>query len=130
MRARRVAGRMTVAAAPSSFAHCIHPAMKKIAIVTAVFIFVLVLTKIANDVPPDPAPGAAFSLKAQHVVQCTQTEITLVNSHGQPTHLETDSNWPDCSTYQKDQAMDFYLSRGEKTHFLSIEPTSWWRKAM
>jgi hypothetical protein len=87
--------------------------MKKIAIVTAVFIFVLVLTKIANDVPPDPAPGAAFSLKAQHVVQCTPTEITLVNSHGQPTHLETDSNW-----------------RGEKTHFLSLEPTSWWRKAM
>lgn len=104
--------------------------MKKIAIVTAVFIAVLVLTKIANQVPPDPTPGTAFSLKAQHVVACSQNEITLVNNHGQPTHLETDSGWPDCSTYQKDEVMDFYLSRGEKTHFMSKETTSWWRKAM
>lgn len=104
--------------------------MKKIAIVTAVFIAVLVLTKIANQVPGDPTPGAAFSLKAQHVVACSQNEITLVNNHGQPTHLETDSNWPDCSSYSKDEVMDFYLSRGDKTHFLSKETTSWWRKAM
>jgi hypothetical protein len=104
--------------------------MKKIAVITAVFVFVLVLTKIANDVPAESPSGAAFSLRAQHVVQCTQSEITLVGSHGQPTHLETDGAWPDCSTYQKDQVMDFYLSRGEKTHFLSLEPSSWWRKAM
>jgi hypothetical protein len=108
----------------------INSSMKKIAIITAVFIFVLVLTKIADEVPADPPSGAAFALKAQRVIQCTPNEITLVSSHGQPTHLETDANWPDCSTYQKDQAMDFYLSRGEKTHFMSLEPTSWWRKSM
>ena len=104
--------------------------MKKIVIMTAVFVFVLVLTKIANQVPPDPPRGTAFSLKGQRVIQCSPSEITLVNNHGQPTHLETDPGWPDCSVYQKDQVMDFYLSRGEKTHFLSIEPTSWWRKAL
>jgi hypothetical protein len=26
--------------------------------------------------------------------------------------------------------VDFFLSRGEKTHFISIERTAWWRKAM
>lgn len=104
--------------------------MKKIAIVAAVFVFVLVLTKIANEMPSDPPSGTSFSLKAQRVVQCTPNEITLVNNHGQPTHLETDSDWPDCSTYQKDQPMDFFLSRGDKTHFISEEPTSWWRRTM
>jgi|SRR5579863_595648 len=104
--------------------------MKRIAIIAAIFALVLVLTKIANDVPPDPTPGANFDLRAQHVVQCTPTEITLVGAHGEPTHLETASDWPDCSTYHKDEVMDFYLTRGEKTHFKSREPSSWWRKTM
>ena len=51
--------------------------MKKIAVFAAVFAFILLLTKIANQLPPEPPPGTAFSLKAQHVVQCSPDEITL-----------------------------------------------------
>jgi hypothetical protein len=104
--------------------------MKKIAIFAAVFVFILLLTKIANDVPPDPPPGSAFSLKSQHVVQCSAKEITLVDNHDKATHLEIDNSWPDCSSFQKDDVIDFYLTRGEKTHFQSQEKTVWWRKAM
>ncbi len=104
--------------------------MKKIAIFAAVFVFILLLTKIANQMPPEPPTGVAFSLKAQKVVQCTPDEITLVDVHQTQTHLEKDESWPDCSTFQKDQVLDFYLSRGAKTKFLSEEPTTWWRKAM
>jgi hypothetical protein len=104
--------------------------MKKIAIFAAAFVFILLLTKIANDVPPDPPPGSAFSLKAQHVVQCSPKEITLVDSHDKATHLEIDASWPDCASFQKDDVIDFYLVRGEKTRFQSQEKTVWWRKAM
>jgi hypothetical protein len=104
--------------------------MKKIAIFAAVFAFILLLTKIANNVPPDPPPGTAFSLKAQQVVECTPTEITLVDNHEASTHLEKDDSWPDCSVFHKDDVLDFYLSRGERTRFLSYEKTIWWRKAM
>jgi hypothetical protein len=104
--------------------------MKKIAIFVTVFAFILVLTKIANQQPPDPPSGTAFSLKAQRIVQCSADEITLVDNHQKATHLEKDASWPDCSTFKKDQVLDFYLSRGEKTRFLSDEPTVWWRKAM
>jgi hypothetical protein len=104
--------------------------MKKIAIFAAFFAFILVLTKIANQVPPDPPSGTAFSLKAAHVVQCSTDEITLVDNHQQANHLEKDSTWPDCSTFQKNDVLDFYLSRGEKTKFLSYEKTAWWRKAL
>ncbi len=104
--------------------------MKKIAILAAAFAFILLLTKIANQVPPDPPPGTAFSLKAQQVVQCSADEITMVDLHQKSTHLEKDSSWPDCSAFQKDQVLDFYLSRGEKTKFLSSEQTVWWRKAL
>jgi hypothetical protein len=104
--------------------------MKKIAIFAAVFVFILLLTKIANQVPPEPASGTAFSLKAQKVIQCTPTEITLVDSHMTATHLEKDESWPDCTAFQKDDVLDFYLSRGEKTKFLSFERTVWWRKAL
>lgn len=106
--------------------------MKKIAIFAAAFVFILLLTKIANQVPPDPIGGAAFSLKAQKVIQCSPTEITLIDSHMTATHLEKDNTWPDCSVFQKDKdaVLDFYLSRGEKTKFLSFERTVWWRKAL
>jgi hypothetical protein len=104
--------------------------MKKIAIFAALFVFILLLTKIANQMPPDPPSGTAFSLKAQQVVQCSSDEITLVDNHQIETHLEKDSSWPECSVFPKDQVWDFYLSRGAKTRFLSDEPTTWWRKAM
>jgi hypothetical protein len=104
--------------------------MKKIAIFAAVFVFILLLTKIANDVPPEPPSGTAFSLKAQQVVQCSPDEITLVDIHQKATHLEKDGSWPDCSSFQKDDVLDFYLIRGEKTRFVSNEKTEWWRKAM
>lgn len=104
--------------------------MKRIVIIAAVFACILLLTKIANMVPPEPLPGTAFSLKAQHVVQCTPDEITLVDNHQTITQLEKDSSWPACSTFHKGDVMDFYLSRGAKTRFLSAEQTAWWRKAM
>lgn len=104
--------------------------MKKLAIFAAAFAFILLLTKIANQVPPAPPPGTAFSLKGQQVIQCTNEEITLLDTHQKSTHLEKDDSWPDCSTFQKEQVLDFYLSRGEKTKFLSSEMTVWWRKAL
>lgn len=104
--------------------------MKRIAIFAAAFVFILLLTKIANQLPPEPAPGAEFSLMARRVVECTPTEITLIDKHEVETHFEIDSSWPDCSTYRKDEVLDFYLSRGEKTGFLSDQQTAWWRKAM
>jgi hypothetical protein len=107
-----------------------YSAMKKIVICAAVFAFILLLTKIANQVPPPPPSGTAFSLKVQHVVQCSPEEITLVDIHQTSTHLEKDTSWPDCSVFQKDDVLDFYLSRGEKTRFLSYEKSEWWRKAM
>jgi hypothetical protein len=104
--------------------------MKRIAIFAAVFVFILLLTKIANQMPPEPPSGTAFSLKAQQVVECTPEEITLVDNHQTQTHLEKDTSWPDCAIFQKDEVLDFYLSRGEKTRFLSDEKTTWWRKGM
>jgi hypothetical protein len=104
--------------------------MKKIAIFAAVFAFILLLTKIANQVPPEAPPGSAFSLKGQQVLACSPSEITLLDNHQKPTHLETDESWPDCASYQKNDFLDFYLSRGDKTHFVRIEKTVWWRKAM
>jgi hypothetical protein len=104
--------------------------MKRIAILVAVFAFILLLTKIANQVPPAPPPGTAFSLKAQRVIQCSPTEITLVDHHNDRTHLEKDGSWPDCSTYRPNDYLDFYLSRGDKTKFLSSEPSAWWRNVL
>jgi len=104
--------------------------MKKIALFAAVFALILLLTKIANQVPADPPSGTAFALKAQQVIQCSPEEITLVDNHMKATHLEKDVSWPDCSVFQKDDVLDFYLSRGEKTKFLSYEKSAWWRKAM
>jgi hypothetical protein len=104
--------------------------MKKIMIVAAVFAFILLLAEIANQIPPPPPPGYAFWLYAQHVVDCSDAEITLVDNHETETHLEKDDSWPPCSNFEKDDVLDFYLSRGEKTHYLRDEPTAWWRKAM
>ncbi len=104
--------------------------VKTIAIVTAVFVFILLLTKIANQAPPEPPPGYTFWVYAQQVVECTPTEITLVDNHQTETHLEKDSSWPDCSAFHKGEVLDFRLSRGEKTRFLGEEKTAWWRKEM
>jgi hypothetical protein len=104
--------------------------MKKIAIFAAVFVFILLLTKIANQVPPAPPPGTTFWLKAQQVVQCNADEITLVDSHHNSTHLVKDDSWPDCSAFERDMVLDFNLARGDKTKFLSSERTAWWRRAL
>jgi hypothetical protein len=104
--------------------------MKKIALAVAVFVFILLLTKIANQVPPEPPSGTTFWLKAQHVIQCSPTEITMIDPRQMSTHLYKDNSWPDCSTYDRDSVLDFYLARGDKTHFLSSERTAWWRKAL
>jgi len=69
-------------------------------------------------------------LKDQKVIQCSPDDIVLVNNHFAATHLEKDSSWPECSDFHKDDVLDFYLSQGEKTHFLSAEKTVWWRRAM
>jgi len=115
--------------AEKSFAHT--EIMKRIAIFAAAFVFILLLTRIANQIPPDPPPGTAFSLKAQQVVECSPTDITLVDIHQIQTHLDKDSSsWPDCAVFQKGDVRDFYLSRGERTKYLSDEKTTWWRKAM
>jgi len=107
-----------------------YPSMKRLVIFAAVFVSILLLTKIANQIPPEPPSGTAFSLKAQQVVQCSPDEITMVDPHQKATHLEKDASWPDCSVFQKDEFLDFYLSRGEKTKFLSYEKTIWWRKTL
>ena len=104
--------------------------MRRIVIFAAVFAFILLLTKIANQIPPPPPPGTAFSLKVQKVVECTPSEITLVDNHDAVTHLVKDNSWPDCSVFHKDDVLDFYLSRGEETKLLSYEKTVWWRKTM
>jgi hypothetical protein len=104
--------------------------MKRIAILVAVFAFILLLTKIANQVPPAPLQGTAFSLKAQRVIQCSATEITLLDRHNDRTHLEKDESWPDCSGYHPNEYLDFYLSRGDKTKYLSSEPSAWWRSVL
>ncbi len=104
--------------------------MKKIATIAALCVLILFLTKLANEAPPEPMPGIAFSLMAQQVVQCSPTEITLVDVHQTETHLDTDGSWPDCSNFHKGEFLDFYLSRGEKTRFLRDEKTAWWRTAM
>jgi putative component of membrane protein insertase Oxa1/YidC/SpoIIIJ protein YidD len=104
--------------------------MKKIAIAAAVFVFILLLTKIANQVPPPAPPGTTFWLKAQRVIQCNATEITMVDPRQTSTHLYKDDSWPDCSTYDRDAVLDFNLARGDKTHFISAERTAWWRKAL
>jgi hypothetical protein len=104
--------------------------MKKILIIAVVFLSIVLLTNLANRIPAGGAPGTSFSLKAQRVVACSDHEIVLVDPHHNSTRLDKDANWPGCSTFQSNDVMDFYLSRGEKTHFVGSEKTVWWRKAM
>ena len=104
--------------------------MKKILIIAAVFLFIVVLTNLANRVPAEGAMGTSFSLKAQTVVACSQNEIVLVDPHQKATRLDKDASWPTCDAFRANQVQDFYLSRGAKTHFLGFEKTAWWRKAM
>jgi hypothetical protein len=104
--------------------------MKKFAIYAAVSLFILLLTKIANQVPREPPSGTVFSLKSQRVIQCSPAEITLIDNHYATIHLEKDSSWPECGSFEKDAALDFFLSQGELTHFVSEEETAWWRRAM
>jgi len=104
--------------------------MKKILTIAAVFLFIVLLTNLANRVPADGASGTAFSLKAQKVMACNAKEIILVDPHQKSTVLDKDESWPECGAFQSNQVQDFYLSRGAKTHFLGFEKTAWWRKAM
>lgn len=104
--------------------------MKKVAIIAALCVLILLLTKIANQTPPEPPSGYTFWLYAQQVVECSPSDITLVDNHLAETHLDKDTSWPDCSTFHKGDWLDFHLSRGEKTRFLSEEKTSWWRREM
>jgi hypothetical protein len=101
--------------------------MKKILIAAVVFMFIVVLTDLANRVPADTGAGTTFSLKAQKVVACSSREIVMVDPHQTATRLDKDGSWPDCSAFQANQAQDFYLSRGAKTHFLGFEKSAWWR---
>jgi hypothetical protein len=104
--------------------------MKRILIIAAVFLFIVLLTNLANRVPADGGSGTSFSLKGQTVVACNSKEIVLSDHHQTATRLDKDDSWPDCSSFQGDQVQDFYLSRGAKTHFLGFEKTAWWRRAM
>ncbi|WP_263360123.1 hypothetical protein [Acidicapsa ligni] len=104
--------------------------MKKILMIAAAFLFIILLTNLANRIPADAAPGTAFSLKAQKVIACSDNEIILVDGHQKSTRLDKDGSWPECSAFVGSEAEDFYLSRGAKTHFLGFEKTAWWRKAM
>jgi hypothetical protein len=104
--------------------------VKKIVIVAFGLALLLVLTRIANQVPPEPVPADTVWLYAQQVVECSPGEITLVDTHQVETHFEKDASWPDCSVFKKDEVLDFHLSRGEKAHFLGSVKTEWWRKAL
>lgn len=104
--------------------------MKKMAIVVAVCAWILLLTRIANQMPREPAPGMTFSLKAVRVVKCTPREIALVDTHRTLSVLEKDESWPECSEFHFGEVIDMYLSRGEKTRLLSYEKSIWWRKVM
>jgi len=104
--------------------------MKNILIGVAVLLAVILLTDLANRIPADGASGTAFSLKAQKVVACSPKEIVLQGPHDTPTRLDKDNSWPDCSSFEAGKVQDFYLSRGDKTHFLGFEDSAWWRKAV
>jgi hypothetical protein len=104
--------------------------MKKILIVVAAFLLIVLLTNLANRIPADNTSGTSFSLKAQKVIACSANEIVLVDPHQKATRLDKDESWPECGVFESNQVEDFYLSRGAKTHFLGYEKTAWWRKAM
>ena len=104
--------------------------MKRIALFAVFAVFVLLFTKIVNSPSPRQSPGSPFWLYGQQVVECTPTEITLMDHHHVETFMEKDGSWPDCASYRSDQLLDFHLYRDQKAHFLEEAPTPWWRKAL
>ncbi len=104
--------------------------LKKILVVIAVVAFTLVLSKLANTVPTSQPDGTSFTLNGAHVVECSESEIVLVDKRQTAMRLLKDASWPDCSNFESNQVADFFLSRGEKTHFIGTEETAWWRKGL
>lgn len=95
--------------------------------VVVVVLLVMVLTKIANSIKPSENRGSTFWLERRKVVECTLDEITLEDRRGSQTQLQKDDSWPLCTIFQKDEELDFQLSRGEKTHFVRSQLSGWWR---
>jgi hypothetical protein len=104
--------------------------MKRVLIVLVVFLAILILTRIVKDIPKEPKAGYSFALMGQQVVMCNANEIVLVNNRMESTHLDKDESWPDCGEFSKEDFYDFYLNRGEHTHFDHYEKTVWWRKVV
>lgn len=101
--------------------------MKKILIWTVLIVGTLFLTKYANEAAQDLTPhGATFRLVKQKVVSCGNGEIVLAGPDG-ATRLETDSSWPDCSSFSPNRYYDLWLARGGRTEFISVEQSPWWR---
>ena len=102
-------------------------ALPKALAVVVVVLLIIFLTKVVNNTQVAENPGTSFWLERQKVVACSPDEITLEDKRGMQTQLMKDQSWPLCSIFQADQVLDFQLSRGEKTHFLKLQPSSWWR---
>ncbi|WP_420239128.1 hypothetical protein ACOBR2_05960 [Telmatobacter bradus] len=95
--------------------------------ILAVVLMVLLMSKIANDPHVGQTDNHSFWLSGQRVLQCSPTEITLIDNRYAQTHLLKDENsWPDCSTFEGNQTLDLFLSRGEHTHFIKAQKSSWW----
>lgn len=108
-----------------------YPRMKKILSWTLLIVATLFLTKYANEAAQDLSTthGATFRLVKQRVVSCKDGVIVLDGSEG-PSRLLMDSTWPDCSTFKPTEYYDFWLARGGKTGFISMEKSPWWRTKM
>jgi hypothetical protein len=94
--------------------------------IVAVVLVVWIMTKIANESHFGQDQDRSFWLEGQRVLQCTPTEITLVDKRFAQTHLTKDESWPDCSVFQTSDPLDLFLSRGEKTHFIRSQRSAWW----
>ena len=95
--------------------------MKRILIVTAAFLFIVVLTNLANRVPADGGQGTSFSLKAQKVVACSSNEIVLVDPHQKATRLDKDESWPECAAFQGNQVQDFTFRGARRPTFWGLK---------
>lgn len=93
----------------------------------AVALAIGVMTKIANDPHMNQVDNRSFWLSGQRVLQCSASEITLIDKRYAQTHLLKDENsWPDCSSFDNNQAIDFFLTHGEHTHFIKAKTSAWW----
>jgi len=101
------------------------PIPKTLAVVVVVLV-ILLMTKIANDPRTGQEQNRSFWLEGQKVLQCTPTEITFVDRRYAQTHLQKDGSWPTCSTFESGQPMDFFLARGELTHYIRSQKSAWW----